>query len=202
MSAVERRVAVVRTRQGAAHHIRAFYARPIAWVALIVTSVLLAYGGGAVMFWFHAVLRKEKGPPINNWYHWLFDSSLGFVVLTPALALIMPAALAAVSRARHRSEAAKATLYVLLVGVLFGITTGPGPFLHDLLAGRGKPLARLAVNIFGYNAGVAAATAHVREHWIGAECLLQILVGVPVYSVIGLLALAIVRTIASRSWRI
>ena len=154
------------------------------------------------MFWFHAILRKEKGPPINNWYHWMLDSSLGFVGLTPGLFVIMPLALTAVSLGRDRGARARATTYVLLVGVLFAILTGPGPIIHDLLVGRGKPLARLATKVFGYDPAVVAATAHAPDHSMVSECLLQILVGVPVYTVVGLVAFAIVRTIASRSARV
>jgi hypothetical protein len=184
-----------------AQGVRAFYSRPIGWFALLVTSVFLAYGGGGVMFWFHAIYRGEAGPPINPWYHWLFDSTLGFIALTPALLLIMPMSLAALKRAGVRSTQVRAAAYVLLVGVLFGVATGPGPFLHDRIVGRGEPLGRLAVRIFGNNPAVAASNLHVHQHSVLTEGLLQILVGVPVYIFVGLLALAVVRFVAARRRR-
>jgi len=70
--------------------VTAFYRQPLAWVALLVSTLLLSFGGGAVMFWFHAVLRGEQGPAIGYVDHWLLDSSLGFFALTPVLALICP----------------------------------------------------------------------------------------------------------------
>jgi hypothetical protein len=199
VSAVELRDRALHAKRAAAHGIRAFYSRPIGWLALVVTSALLAYGGGGVMFWFHALYRGEHGPAINPWYHWFFDSTLGFVALTPALFLIMPAALAAIRRARVRGAGPTAALYVLVVGVLFGVATGPGPLLHDALVGRDAPLGKLAVRIFGYNATVAAQTAaHGADHSAVTEGLLQIAVGIPVYVITGLVALAVVRAVARR----
>lgn len=196
MSAVE---TISRTRSGAAQGVRAFYSRPVGWLALVVTSAVLAYGGGGVMFWFHAIYRGEAGPPINDWAHWFFDSSLGFVALTPALFLILPAALWAVNRAGLKSGPLKAGLYVGTVGVLFGVATGPGPFIHDTLVGRDAPLGRLAVDIFGRDPEVAARAAHT--HSALSEMVLQVVVGVPVYIVTGMVALALVRALARRTAR-
>ena len=199
MTAVEARDAVARTKKAAVQGVRAFYARPLGWLALLVTSAVLAYGGGGVMFWFHAIYRGEAGPPINDWAHWFFDSSLGFVALTPALFLIMPAALWAVNRAGLKSGPLKAGLYVGAVGVLFGVATGPGPFIHDTLVGRDAPLGKLAVDIFGRDPEVAARVVHT--HSTLSEMVLQVLVGVPVYIATGLLALALVRAVARRRAR-
>ena len=58
-----------RTGRVARQGLRAFYSRPLGWLALLITSASLAYGGGGVMFWFHAIYRGEAGPPINDWYH-------------------------------------------------------------------------------------------------------------------------------------
>ncbi|MBI2237394.1 MAG: hypothetical protein HYU54_02565 [Actinobacteria bacterium] len=186
-----------KARTGAAQGIRAFYSRPIGWVALIVTSVSLAYVGGGAMFWFHAIYRGEAGPPINDWYHWFFDSSLGFVALTPALFFILPGALVAIDRAGIASARVKAAAYVALVGVAFGVITGPGPLLHDVLVGRTAPLGRLAVDIFGRDPEVAARAANA--HSTLSEIALQVVVGAPVYVVTGLVALGIVRALA-RKW--
>ncbi|HXF72537.1 MAG TPA: hypothetical protein VNO79_08025 [Actinomycetota bacterium] len=190
---------ISRAGREARHGIRAFYARPLAWGALLLTSGLLAYGGGGVMFWFHAIYRGEAGPPIADVWHWLFDSTLGFVALTPALFLILPGALAAVHRAGVRGSRAASAAYVALVGVAFGVVTGPGPFLHDALVGRGSFLARLAVAVFGRDPGVAAR--HVGAHSTISEMALQVVVGAPVYVLAALLALALVRRLAASSGR-
>lgn len=46
-----------------------FYARPGRGLELAVTSLMLTYGGGAVMFWLHAIYRGEQGPPIADVFH-------------------------------------------------------------------------------------------------------------------------------------
>jgi hypothetical protein len=196
MTAVELRERVGRTRRGAVHSIRAFYSRSIGWLALFVTSAFLAYGGGGVMFWFHAVFRGEDGPPIDDLWHWLFDSTLGFLALTPALFFILPLALRALSWARVKSGRVRAAAYVVLVGVMFGVVTGPGPLLHNALVGRDTWLAQLAVDLFGYDAQVAARNAAASPPSELSSVLLQIVVGTPVYVAAGLLALATVRTLA------
>jgi hypothetical protein len=196
MTAIELRGELVATKRAAARGLRAFYSRPLGWLALGVTSVFLAYGGGGVMFWFHAIYRGEEGPPINHWWHWLFDSSLGFVALTPALFFILPGALWAIKRAGVRMGPQLAAGYVVLVGVLFGVVTGPGPFMHNALVGRDAPLGRLAVRLFGVDPGVAHV--HAEVHSTLSESLLQVAVGVPVYVTTGLLALMVVRTLARR----
>src|SRR5918996_3893677 len=96
VTAAELKERASRARKGGAQGIQAFYSRPLGWGALLVTSLFLAYGGGGVMFWLHAIYRGEDGPPIPDLWHWLFDSTLGFVALTPVLFFIMPAALYAV----------------------------------------------------------------------------------------------------------
>ena len=186
-------------RKGFAQAIRAFYARPVGWLALIVTSVVLAYVGGGAMFWFHAIYRGEAGPQIADRYHWAFDSTLGFLALTPVLFFILPGVLWAVDRTQLGASRAKPAVYVALVGVLFGVLTGPGPLMHDALVGRDAPLGRFAVSIFGENPEVAARVAH--EHSMLSEVVLQVLVGVPVYIVAALGALGIVRAVAARRRR-
>ena len=181
-------------RKAAMQGIRAFYSRPLGWLALFVTSAILAYGGGGAMFWFHAIYRGEEGPPINDWWHWFFDSSLGFLALTPALFLILPLALAGVHAARLQGRRYAIAAYVVLVGVAFGVVTGPGPILHDTLVGRDAPLGKLAVDVFGRDPAVAARAAE--EHSLLSDVLLQVAVGVPVYIAAGLIALGLVRAIA------
>jgi hypothetical protein len=198
MNAASMKLRASETRRAAAQGVRAFYSRPIGWAALITTSLVLAYGGGGAMFWFHAIYRGEAGPPINNWWHWAFDSTLGFVALTPALFLILPGALWALGRTKIASERLKAAVYVVLVGVLFGVATGPGPLFHDTLVGRNAPLGKLAVRIFGFDAGAAAHSAGAHTHSAVTEGFLQIIVGVPVYMVAGLLALGLIRAIGHK----
>jgi hypothetical protein len=190
---------VLKTGRTLGQSVRAFYSRPLGWLALIVTTLFLSYGGGGVMFWFHAIYRGEEGPAIANAYHWMFDSTLGFVALTPALFFILPGALYAIDRAHIRSERMKAAGYVFVVGVLFGVVTGPGPFMHDTLVGRTAPLGRLAVRIFGFDPGVAAHNAAAVEHSSVVEGALQVLVGAPTYVLMGLLALATIRALARRT---
>ena len=186
------------TRRAAIVGVRAFYSRPLGWLALVITSIFLAYGGGGAMFWFHAIYRGEAGPPINNWWHWFFDSSLGFVALTPALFLILPAGLWALDQLKVAGAKVKAVGYVLLVGVLFGVATGPGPWFHNTIVGRSAPLGKAAVRVFGYDPQVAIRTAGAEGHSALTEGILQVAVGVPVYVAAGLLALMTVRAIARR----
>jgi hypothetical protein len=183
-------------RKGLVRGIRAFYSRPIGWIALLLTSASLAYVGGGVMFWFHAIYRGENGPPINDLAHWAFDSTLGFLALTPALFLILPGALWAIDRTRVGASKLKAAAYVALVGVVFGVVTGPGPLLHDTLVGRDAPLGRLAVDIFGRDPDVAARVA--QEHSTLSEMVLQVLVGIPTYVLTAFVALLAVRAFARR----
>ena len=196
MTAALLRERVGQTRRGAISSVRAFYAQPVGWLALLVTSAFLAYGGGGVMFWFHAILRGEDGPAIADLWHWLFDGTLGFMALTPALFLILPLGLRALDWARIRGARARAAAYVLLVGVMFGVVTGPGPLLHNALVGRDTWLGRLAVDLFGYDAGVAARNAGAAPPSELSSVLLQVAVGIPVYIAAGLLAMAVVRTLA------
>jgi hypothetical protein len=179
-------------------HLRSFYSRPLGWVALLVTSVALSYGGGGAMFWLHALVRGERGPAIADWAHWLFDATLGFVALTPALFLILPAALWALRRG-GRQVRVRPVAYMTLVGALFGLVTGPGPLVHNLMVGPESVLGRLAVSIFGHDPAVAMRNAHAPSHSVISEAVLQVAVGVPVYIASGAFALVLVRALTKRS---
>jgi hypothetical protein len=163
-----------------------YYADARARRLLAATSILLTYGGGVVMFWFHALYRGEQGPAINDVAHWFLDSTLGFVVLTPVIAFLIPAA-ERVSRSTG-SQYRRVVFYEVLVGGSFALLTGPGPALHNLIAGEGKPLANWATDLFGHNAAVAASalTAEHRSHL--TEGLFQVAIGVPVYIALSWLA--------------
>lgn len=180
--------------------VRGFYRRPVAWVALLVSSALLTFGGGVAMFWFHAIVRGEQGPAIGDVHHWLLDSSLGFVALTPVLALILPLGVWAAGNAAGPDRRGLRA-YVVAVAALFTLTTGPGPFLHNLVAGSGTPLARLATDVFGHDATVAARNMHVHDRSPLAEGALQILVGFPVYVAGTWLSLVLVRGMVGRGRR-
>lgn len=181
-------------RRTAARHaveaVLAFYRQPLAVVALLLSSLLLSFGGGAVMFYFHAIVRGEQGPAIADAHHWLLDSGLGFVGLTPVLAVILPLGVRAVSRAGRFGRQA----YVLTVAVLFTGLTGPGPFLHNQIAGGGTPLADFVTELLGSDAGVAARNLHAQERTPLTEGLLQLVVGLPVYLFFTWLALELVRS--------
>lgn len=170
--------------------LRAFYAQPLARRTLIATSVLLTYVGGGAMFWLHAIHRGERGPAINHWFHWLLDSTLGFVALTPVLVVILPIALYCVGLVRRRPRATLA-LYAVAVGMLFSVATAPGPLLHAVVAGAGTPLAEAATEVFGQDAAVAAGSVHAASHTALGSVLAQLAVGLPVYVVLSWMAMRI-----------
>ena len=181
-----------RTHRGA---LRSFYRDRLGWVALFTTSFLLSYGGGAVLFWLHAVYRGENGPAISDWFHWLLDSSLGFVALTPVLFFILPTALWLLTRG-DGSQRLRLWSYVAVVGTMFTLVTGPGPLLHNSIAGHGTWLADLATVVFGHDAETAERNMHAMERSHLTEGLLQIAVGLPVYVALAWLALRLVKSIS------
>jgi hypothetical protein len=179
--------------------LRSFYGEPVAWVALVVTTGVLAYAGGAVMFWFHALYRGEQGPAISPWYHWLLDSSLGFLGLMPAVFFILPAALWILQRTRQGSRLANTGRYVAVVGAIFAAVTGPGPVLHDLIAGRGTWVARSAQTLFGMDPSVAHRPEVV--HSLVSESLWQVALGIPLYIALACLGVVTIRMIAGAMGR-
>lgn len=164
-----------------------YYADRRARRLLAITAVALTYVGGIVMFWFHALYRGEQGPAINDVAHWFLDSTLGFVALSPVIFFLIPAA-GRLTLSMDPPRYLRVGFFALLVGVSFAFVTGPGPALHTLVAGEGKPLANWATDLFGQNAAVAtrALTAEPRSHM--TEGLLQVAIGVPVYVLLSLLA--------------
>jgi len=171
--------------------LRAHYATRTARIGLLALSFALSYGGGAAMFWLHAIYRGEQGPPIANQWHWMLDSSLGFLALTPVLAVVVPLV--------HRlgGERPRA-IQSAMVGGLFALVTTPGPILHDRVAGGGTPLARLAASSFGVDPHVVVAHLHAVEHSAVSECLLQLAVGLPVYMLLAHLVALAVRRLDNR----
>lgn len=174
--------------------VRSFYSQPIAWAGLLVSSAVLSYGGGAVMFWVHAIVRGEAGPAIDHVHHWVLDSTLGFVALTPVLGLILPLAVWHAGGSRRAGTRARLHVYVIATAALFTLVTGPGPLLHNWVAGAGTPLADLATKVFGENPDVATHVAHASPRSPVTEGLIQLGVGLPVYLACTWLALLLVRT--------
>jgi len=179
--------------------VRCFYGRPIAWVALFVSSAFLTYGGGAVMFWFHAIVRGEAGPAIQNVHHWLLDSTLGFIALTPVLGLILPLAVWHAGGATEPRSTVRLWVYVAATATIFTVFTGPGPLLHDAVAGAGTPLARIATRIFGEDSGAVTHGMHASSRSPVTEGFLQLCVGFPAYLACTWLALGFVRGCARAS---
>jgi hypothetical protein len=172
-----------------------FYRDPLSWVALFVSTVILAYVGGLVMFWVHAGMLGELGPAISPTAHWILDSTLGFIGLGPAVAMIMPFALRYASAPRPRSmtteERLRPLAYALLGGGLFTMATVPGPIMHDLLVGRGTWLANQVTVLLG-GAPSAVTPAEVSEV---ASIGSQVLVGLPTYIALVWLSLVAVRAL-------
>ena len=175
--------------------LRAFYSRPLAYAAAVFVSATLAYVGGGVMFWLHAIYRGENGPPIDYWQHWLLDSTLGFVALTPVVLLLLPAVLWTLGWQGSKSDGVRVGAYVLVVGTMFALVTGPGPLLHNAIAGAGTPLTNLATDVFGRDARIAQEQADAPERSAFTEGVLQIAVGIPAYSLLTLASIGVVRRV-------
>lgn len=172
--------------------LRSFYSKPIAWGGALLVSGTLSYLGGAAMFWLHAIYRQEHGPQIGHVQHWLLDSTLGFVALTPIIFLLLPATLW-VQRQKTRRARLRLLSYVLIVGTLFALITGPGPFLHNSLVGADTALANWATDVFGRDPSVASHAAHAKENSPLSEGVLQVVVGIPLYSLLTFGAVTVVR---------
>ena len=85
---------------------------------------------------------------------------------------------------------------MLVVGILFALVTGPGPLLHNAIAGAGTPLANLATDVFGRDPQMERHHAELPERSAFTEGVLQVAVGVPVYSLLTLASIAVVRRVA------
>jgi len=160
-----------------------YYRDPVALFSLVATSLLLTYGGGAVLFWFHAIYLGEAGPSLIPLMHWAIDSTLGFLALTPPLGLLIPLALRKAERAQ--TGVVPPWRFAIIAGTAFAIITAPGPLVHDAAVGRGKWLAvhitlllsqHLGTWVFRRPGGVPATEVP----WL-ANVLLQVDVGWPTY---------------------
>lgn len=174
-----------------------FYSRPGRRQELAVTSLMLTYGGGALMFWLHAIYRGEQGPPIADVFHWFLDSSLGCIALTPVLFVLIPLADAAV-RSQYAGPSRTILRRAAITGAVFALFTAPGPLLHGIVAGRGTPLARLATRVFGSDPHVMARGLDDAEHSARSEVMAQLVVGLPVYIALTALSLGLLQAVRTR----
>jgi hypothetical protein len=165
-----------------------YYRTPLAWFGLLVTLLVVAYAGGAVLFVLHAVVLGELGPAISPGAHWLLDSTLGFVGFGPVVALIVPVAAWAAARL---AGAVRPLPYALVGGLLFALAAGPGPIAHDLLVGRGTWLANRVTDLLGGD----ASAVHVHGDTVPQTLSIgsQLAVGVPTYVLLMWASLALVR---------
>ncbi|MDT4991113.1 MAG: hypothetical protein QOH97_1005 [Actinoplanes sp.] len=196
LQAVQLRPPLSRVRQLTAT-MTGFYTDRSSRGSLLASALMLCYGGGIVMFVVHYVIRRECGPAINAGWHWLLDSTIGFVALTPLLAVLLPAA----AMILHRRTGTPPTRpavgpYSVLVGAVFAVATAPGPFVHNLIAGAGRPLAQLATVVFGEDQAALAHNAHAVEHSAVSEGIVQLAVGLPLYVAFTYVAISMVRSVA------
>lgn len=174
----------------------AFYRDPGARLALILTSLLLCYGGGAIMFWFHAVYLAEGGPAISWMAHWLLDSSFAVAALTPVLAVILPLAVWTAQRlSAADSPHLTAWLYAVTGGAAFALAATPGPIAHDLFVGRGTWIARRATELIG---DPSATLAPVADYPLLAALAQQLGAGLPLYIALMALTVPVLRLLVRR----
>jgi hypothetical protein len=185
--------------------VRDFYSDPLGRVALLVSALFLTYVGGIVMFVLHAQILGELGPAILPVEHWAIDSTLGFIGLTPAVALILPGIVRFASAPRRPAYNITGRLqparYALVGGALFALATAPGPLVHDLLVGRGTFLANHATSLL--NGGTPTmAGMEMSEISPAMSIGSQILVGLPTYALLMWVSLVSVRALARASRRL
>lgn len=162
---------------------KAYYTDPIAWVALLITSVLLCYGGGAAMFYVHSIHFREGGPAVSPYVHWALDSTFGWFGLTPVLAVLLPAAV-------RLCRGMPVWVFVLAVGFLFAIITTPGPLAHDLIVARGTPIANVITQLLGDPSVVLQPPV---EYTPLTKMTHQLVAGLPVYVMLSAVSYALVR---------
>ncbi|MEJ3745258.1 hypothetical protein WEI85_18440 [Actinomycetes bacterium KLBMP 9797] len=176
----------------------AFYRDPAAQLALLVTSVVMCFVGGAAMFWFHAIYLGEGGPAISWVVHWLLDSSFAFVALTPALAVILPLSMWFAHWLAPASARLVPWLYAAVGGVAFAFVTTPGPIAHDLIVGRGTWVADRVTAMVG---DPSAPLAPAADYPPLAAMSQQLGAGVPLYVALMALTVLFIRALLRRSLR-
>jgi len=176
--------------------VREFYRDPVAWAGLAVCTLVLTYGGGAIMFWFHAIYLGEGGPAISPYLHWALDSTAGFLGLTPAIAVIIPlAAWTAMEPGPGGARLGRVRpgLFALVAGVLLALVTAPAPIFHDNFLARGTWLGEHITHMWG---GPQYVSAHVHQEveagpWF--EMGQQVVAGIPTYVPLMFVGLMLVR---------
>lgn len=178
--------------------VRRFYRAPGSVLALVVTSLLLCYGGGLLMFWFHSVGLGEGGPNISWYAHWLLDSTVGFLALTPVVFLLLPLGAWLAQRVAGPGRTPLTWVYIGTVAGLFSLTTVPGPVAHDNLIGRGTWLAGQVTQLIGD----PSAPLHPRHGYpLIADLTQQLGAAVPIYLLMTSLSLLVVRSILTARQR-
>jgi hypothetical protein len=169
-----------------------FYRTPGSRLALIITSVLLCYGGGLLMFWFHAVALGEGGPNISWYAHWLLDSTFGFIGLTPVVFVALPLASWLAQRVAGPGQSPLTWVFVGTITALFSVATIPGPIAHDRIVGRGTWMAAQVTQAIG-NPSAPPHPRHVYPMF--ADLTQQLGAAVPIYLAMTTLSLLVVRQI-------
>jgi hypothetical protein len=185
--------------------VRAFYAEHRGWRALLVSSLILTYAGGAALFWYHAIYLDEGGPAISPWHHWLLDSTAGFVGLTPAIALILPIAHrfattgpdgappgGTSSPSSPSSPRVHTARFSIVGGTLLAFVTAPAPILHDELIGQGTWLAGRVTELFGRHHVPTGSEHEVPEI---LEMVQQVAAAIPIYIVLMSVTLVVLRAL-------
>jgi hypothetical protein len=171
-----------------------YYRDPLSWLVLALTAVVLCYLGGLVLFWFHSVELGEGGPQISWYAHWLLDSTFAFLGLTPALAVILPAA-AWAARSLAGSQRILPWLHAAIAGLLFAVVTTPGPLAHNLIVGRGTWIANHVTELVG---DPSAPLRPATEYPPIVSMSQQLGAAVPLYIILTGLTVLVLRTAVAR----
>jgi hypothetical protein len=172
--------------------VRDFYRRPSGWLAAAISTVVLVYGGGALMFWYHSIYLGEGGPAISPTLHWFVDSTFGLFFLTPVVAVVVPIAARTASRYTGKLSGA---YYAMMGGTLFALATVPGPVMHDNFVGRGTWLSTQLTQMWG--TGQVPPPGH--HYAMPVSLSLQLAFALPLY--IGLMGLLWTGAVYARSRR-
>jgi hypothetical protein len=175
----------------------AYYRDPLARRVLVLTAIVMSYVGGLAMFWYHAEHLGEAGPNIPWVFHWLVDSTLGFVGLTPALAIMLPVVTGIAS---HLSSDARRVRWIFtgLIGLGFAVATIPGPIVHYHLAGRETWLGVHLTQLFG-NGNVPMPSGNEYAAFVAMR--LQFTSAVPLYVALMAFTVMTVRWSVARTTR-
>jgi hypothetical protein len=181
-------------RAGPVRAVLDYYRDPLSWLVLAFTTVVLCYLGGLVLFWYHSVELGEGGPQISWYAHWLLDSTFGLIGLTPALAVILPAA-AWTARSLAGSQRIVPWLYAAIAGLLFAAVTTPGPLAHNLIVGRGTWVANEVTAMIG---DPSAPVRPAKNYPAVVEMGQQLGAAVPLYIVLMALTVLVLRAAVAR----